>query len=147
MRQRLPILLLRIALGLYFLCEGVLVFLLPDAVGSGRMSAIGLPSPEVLAVVAGSMALLGGLFLLLNFYAGESALLLLLQTLASLVATRLPVLTGQPIGPFKPVGNSHGWASFLHAGQTDLLLVVALIAVIIDAGLILGRRRRWYQDK
>lgn len=147
MRQRLPILLLRIALGLYFLSEGLLVFLLPDAVGAGRMAAMGLPSPQALALIAGSLSLLGGVFLLLNFYAGESALLLLLMTVSSIVATRLPILLGHPIGPFKPSGNSYGWATFLHLGQTDLLLVVTLLAVVIDAGLILGRQRRWYQDK
>jgi len=146
-RQRLPILFLRIVLGLYFLCGGLLVFLTPAQMGDARFAAAGLPMPHLLATAGGSLELLGGIFLLINFYAGDAALLLALTVLAQCISLRVPVLLGQPWGALKPPAlEAYGWLPFLHQARTDLLLLVALVGITIDAGLILGRKRRWYQE-
>jgi uncharacterized membrane protein YphA (DoxX/SURF4 family) len=42
-------LLIRLAVGAFFLSEGIQKFLFPADVGAGRFAKIGLPSPEVLA--------------------------------------------------------------------------------------------------
>ena len=53
MRQSLPIILIRLMVGLVFLLEGILKFVRPDDVGAGRFAAIGLPFPHQLAAMVG----------------------------------------------------------------------------------------------
>jgi uncharacterized membrane protein YphA (DoxX/SURF4 family) len=45
----LPMILIRVMVGLIFLLEGVLKFVRPEALGAGRFAAIGLPFPHQLA--------------------------------------------------------------------------------------------------
>ena len=44
-RQSLPMILIRVVVGLIFLLEGVLKFLRPEALGDGRFAAIGFFFP------------------------------------------------------------------------------------------------------
>ena len=53
MRKNLPMLLIRVIVGLVFLTEGILKFVLPGELGSGRFAHIGLPYPLVLAPFVG----------------------------------------------------------------------------------------------
>jgi putative oxidoreductase len=148
MRQSLPMILIRVMVGLVFLLEGVLKFVRPEDVGSGRFAAIGLPFPGILAPLVGGIEIGGGAAILLNFYAGDAALALLIVIVTALVSTKLPVLLGRPVGPFTLEKlNSYGWLSFFHQARTDLCMVLGLLAVMIDSGLHLGRRRHWYQSK
>jgi uncharacterized membrane protein YphA (DoxX/SURF4 family) len=131
-----------------FLLEGTLKFLLPDELGAGRFAAIGLPFPHVLAPLVGGVEIASGLAMILNFYAGEAALLLLLVALTALVTTKIPILLEHPWGPFSlPKLAHYGWLSFLHEARTDLCMVFGSVAVLIDSGLLVGRRRPWYQSK
>jgi uncharacterized membrane protein YphA (DoxX/SURF4 family) len=140
--------LIRVMVGLVFLLEGVLKFVRPEDVGSGRFAAIGLPFPGILAPLVGGIEIGGGAAILLNFYAGDAALALLIVIVTALVSTKLPVLLGRPVGPFTLEKlNSYGWLSFFHQARTDLCMVLGLLAVMIDSGLHLGRRRHWYQSK
>jgi hypothetical protein len=41
----------------------------------------------------------------------------------------------------------YGALSFLHEARTDLCMLFGLVAILVDAGLRMGRRRRWYQSK
>ena len=67
--------------------------------------------------------------------------------LTALITTKFPVLLGRPLGPFAlPRLSSYGWLSFFHEARTDLCMVFGLVAVIIDSGIRIGRRRRWYQS-
>jgi len=51
------------------------------------------------------------------------------------------------MGPFAlPRLSSYGWLSFFHEARTDLCMIFGLVAVIIDSGIRVGRRRRWYQS-
>jgi len=148
MRQNLPMILIRVIVGVVFLTEGILKFLLPDELGAGRFALIGLPFPHLLAPLVGGMEILGGAAILLNLYAGDAALLLLAVILTALVTTKAPILRGQPLGPFAPAKLAHyGWLSFLHEARVDLSMIFGLLAVVVDSGLRVGRKRRWYQSK
>lgn len=148
MRRDLPMILIRVVVGLVFLTEGALKFLFPQDLGAGRFAAIGLPFPHFLAPLAGGAELLGGAAVLLNVYAGDGALLLLVVMVTALVTTKLPVLLGRPLGPFALMkAHSYGWLGFLHEARTDLAMLFCLVAILIDSGLRLGRRRPWYQSK
>ena len=98
MRQSLPMILIRVIVGLVFLAEGILKFVRPDELGWGRFAGIGLPYPQVLAPVVGGTEIVAGAAVLLNFFAGDAAILLLAVILTALVTTKLPILLGRPWG-------------------------------------------------
>jgi len=148
MHRNLPITLIRIVVGLVFLTEGALKFILPSELGVGRFAAIGLPFPNVLAPLVGAAELIGGAAMLFNLYAGDAALLLLFIIFTALVTTKLPVLLGRPLGPFPLMKAPHtGLLAFLHEARVDLCMLAGLLAVLIENGLRIGRRRPWYQSK
>jgi putative oxidoreductase len=126
--------LVRILVGLVFLTEGILKFVRPDELGVGRFAHIGLPVPGILAPVVGIVEIVAGAAMLLSFYAGEAALLLLAVILTAIFTTKIPVLLGRPIGHFKvPKGVSRtGLLSFVHEARTDLSMLFCLIATLLD---------------
>jgi len=98
--------------------------------------------------LVGGAELLGAAAVLLDLYAGDAALLLLAVIGTALVTTKFPVLLGHPLGPFALMKTAHyGWLGFLHEARTDLSMIFCLIAILIDSGLHVGRRRPWYQSK
>jgi uncharacterized membrane protein YphA (DoxX/SURF4 family) len=140
--------LIRIIVGGVFLLEGALKFILPQELGEGRFAAIGLPFPHLLAPFVGGVEIVGGAAIALGFFAGDAALLLLPVIVTALLTTKFPVLLGQRIGPFPLMKLTHyGALSFLHEARTDLCMLFGLVAILVDAGLRMGRRRRWYQSK
>jgi len=139
---------IRIAVALVFLTEGALKFLLPNELGAGRFAAIGLPFPNVLAPLVGGAELVGGAAVLLDLYAGDAALMLLVIIATALVTSKFPILFGRPLGPFALMKVPHtGLMAFLHESLTDLSMLLCLVAILIESGLHLGRRRPWYQSK
>ena len=145
-RQSLPMILIRMMVGLVFLLEGILKFVRPEDLGAGRFAAIGLPFPLQLAALAGGVEIVGGALILLNFYAGDAALALLVVILTALVTTKIPILLGRPFGPFALEKlPSYGWISFLHQARTDLCMIFGLVAILIDSGLHIVRQKQWYQ--
>jgi uncharacterized membrane protein YphA (DoxX/SURF4 family) len=147
MRQILPPILIRVMVGLVFLTEGILKFLRPEELGVGRFAAIGLPIPHILAPLVGGIEIGAGVAVLLNFYAGEAALLLLGVIVTALVTTKLPILFGHALGPFPLAKVAHtGWFGMLHEARTDFCMLMGTVIVMIDSGIQLGRRE-WYQSK
>jgi putative oxidoreductase len=54
MRKNLPLILIRVMVGVVFLTEGILKFVRPGELGVGRFAHIGLPWPHLLAPFVGS---------------------------------------------------------------------------------------------
>jgi len=143
MRREVPMILIRAIVGLVFLLEGALKFVRPEELGAGRFAGIGLPFPHLLAPLVGGIEIVGGLAVLLNFFAGDAALALLAVILTALVTTKIPILLGHPLGPFSlPKLTHYGWLSFFHEARTDLSMLFGLVAVVIDGGVRVGRRSR-----
>jgi uncharacterized membrane protein YphA (DoxX/SURF4 family) len=148
MRRDLPMMLIRVMVGLVFLTEGILKFVRPQDLGEGRFATIGIPFPQVLAPLVAGIEIAGGLAVMLGIYAGDAALALLAVIVVALVTTKLPILIGRPLGPFSLVKLAHyGLGSFLHEARVDLCMMLGTLAVLIDAGLKIGHRRPWYQSK
>jgi len=148
MRRMLPMILIRVVVGLVFLTEGILKFVRPDELGAGRFAAIGIPFAPLLAPLVGGLEIAGGVAIALNLFAGDAALVLLVVIVTALVTTKLPILMGRPLGPFTLTKLPHyGVLSFLHEARVDLCMIFGLVAVAIDRGIRVGRRRRWYQSK
>jgi putative oxidoreductase len=145
-RRDLPLILIRVIIGLIFLFEGALVFFRPEEMGAAHAVLAGLAIPH-LAILMGCLEILGGAAILLNLYAGDAALVLLLFTLFNLAA-QLPMLLGRQLGPFPFINVLHtGWLSFLHETRGELCILFCLVAILIDSGLKMGHRRRWYQSE
>jgi uncharacterized membrane protein YphA (DoxX/SURF4 family) len=145
-RRDLSMILIRVMVGLVFLLEGGLKLLRPEELGGGRFEMLGLPLPHYLAPFVGGMEIGGGAVILLNLYAGDAALALLVVIVTALVTTKFPILLGRPLGPF-PLEKlkEYGLLSFFHQARTDFCMVFGLLAILIDSGLKVGRKRRWYQ--
>ena len=148
MRQSLPMILIRVVVGLVFLTEGILKFVRPEELGWGRFAGIGLPYPQILAPLVGSTEIIAGAAVMLNIFAGDAAILLLVVIVTALVTTKLPILLGSPLGPFALVKLPHyGWLSFLHEARLDFCMLFASVAILIDSGQRIGHRRPWYQSR
>ncbi len=146
MRKNLPMILIRVIVGLVFFTEGLLKFVLPGELGAGRFAHIGLPYPFLLAPLVGVVEIVAGAALMLGVYAGDAALLLLVVILTALVTTKIPILLGHRFGRFQPPLFGHyGLLSFLHEARTDLCMLVGCIAILLDSGLTMGNSKRLFQ--
>ena len=143
MRKNLPMILIRVIVGVVFLTEGILKFVYPGELGTGRFAHIGLPFPQFLAPIVGAVEIVAGGALVLGFYAGDAALLLLVVILTAIVTTKVPILLGHPLGRFAPAKLEHyGVLSFIHEARTDLAMLFGLVAILLDSGMSLGLKRR-----
>lgn len=146
MRKNLPMLLIRVIVGLVFLTEGILKFVLPSELGSGRFAHIGLPHPQLLAPFVAVVEIVAGAALMLGVYAGDAAVLLLIVILTAIFTTKVPILLGHSFSRFEPPKLSHyGLLSFLHESRTDLCMFVGCVAVLLDSGLTMGSSKRMFQ--
>jgi putative oxidoreductase len=125
-----------------FLTEGILKFMYPSELGWGRFAHIGLPYPHVLSPFVGAVEIAAGGALILNLYAGDAALLLLIVILTAIFTTKAPILLGHPLGKFAaPKLDHYGLLSFIHEARTDLCMLVGLVAILLDNGMKLGLRK------
>ncbi|MFZ0392917.1 MAG: DoxX family protein [Terracidiphilus sp.] len=144
MPRNVPMLLIRIVVGIVFITEGVLKFLYPGELGAGRFAHIGLPWPHLLAPVVGALEVAAGAAVILNFYAGDAAIVLLSIIATALVSTKLPILLGHAVGPFQlsKSAEHHGMLGFIHEARTDLAMLFSLVAILVDSGVRGGSRSR-----
>jgi len=143
MRKNLPMILIRVIVGVVFLTEGILKFVRPGELGVGRFAHIGLPWPHLLAPFAGAVEIAAGGALILSFFAGDAALLLLIVILTAIVTTKVPILLGHHVGPFGPPKLDHyGVLSFIHEARTDLAMLFGLMAILLDSGMRMSLRGR-----
>jgi putative oxidoreductase len=146
MHKNLPMILVRVIVGLVFFTEGLLKFVLPGELGAGRFAHIGLPYPYLLAPIVGVVEIVAGAALMLGVYAGDAAVLLLIVILTALFTTKVPILLGHHFGLFEPQKLGHyGLLSFLHEARTDLCMLVGCIAILLDSGLTMGSAKRLFQ--
>lgn len=143
-------LLIRLLVGGVFLAEGVQKLLYPAAVGAGRFARIGLPAPETLGPLVGAVEIACGALVLLGLLTRLAVLPLLGIMAVAFVTTKLPILLGRDLGPFRLRDLPyHGVWGFLHESRTDLamvlgslfLLLVGAGALSLDARLARGTRR------
>jgi putative oxidoreductase len=144
--------LVRSALGIIFVSEGIQKFLYPDALGVGRFARIGIPVPQLLAPFVGGVEVVCGALLLLGLLVRLAAVPLLIDMLVAIVATKIPILLGQGFLSFAAPSGPAGLWSMLHEARTDLamllgcafLLVVGAGAGALDGLLLRRERAGWY---
>ncbi|MGB6974445.1 MAG: DoxX family protein [Terracidiphilus sp.] len=148
MRKNLPLLLVRVIVGTVFLTEGILKFMRPEELGAGRFARIGLPFPHLLGPLVGGVEVVSGAAMILGLFAGDAAVLLLVVIGTALVTTKLPILLGHGFWWFHaPSTGPYGVLQFIHEARIDLAMLFGLVAVLLDRGVRIGSKRKWYQPK
>jgi putative oxidoreductase len=120
--------LIRVMVGAVFLSEGIQKFLYPAYVGAGRFARIGIPNPEIMGPIVGSLEIVCGTLVLLGLFTRWAVLPLLGIMAVAFVTTKLPILLGQDLGPFQLRQLSYyGFWSFAHESRTDFSMVMGSV--------------------
>ncbi|WP_127359347.1 DoxX family protein [Actinacidiphila soli] len=122
---------IRFYVGAVFLCEGILKFLRPVALGTGRFGKAGIPAPDFFATLDGIFEIGCGVLILVGLFTRLAALLMVVDMIGALAITKLPILWGHaPL--FK--GES-GWWDFAHESRLDLAqLCGSVFLLLVGAG-------------
>jgi putative oxidoreductase len=136
-------LVVRLLVGLVFLPEGLKKFLFPDQWGAGRFARIGIPAPEVMAHLVGSVEIACALLVLLGLWTRLAALPLLGVILVALATTKVPLL-------WRATASSArvGFWSMQAESRTDYAMMMGLVFLVVagagtlsaDAALRRGSR-------
>lgn len=137
--------LIRLYVGLVFACEGVLKFLRPLSLGSGRFEKAGIPAPAFFSTLDGIFETGCGALILLGLLTRLATAPMIVDMVGALLITKLAIFWGHaPL--FR---GERGWWDFIHEARVDLaqlcgslfLLIVGGGALSLDARLTRSGRR------
>ena len=118
------VILVRVLVGSVFLSGGVQKFLFPAALGVGRFTKIGLPSPDVLALAVGSFEVVCGALVIVGLATRLAAIPLLTIISVATWTTKLPMLPTQ------------GFWAMAHEARTDWCMWLgARVLILVGPGL------------
>jgi putative oxidoreductase len=144
--------LIRLAVGVIFLSEGIQKFLYPAENGAGRFARIGIPAPDVMAPFVGVIEIVCGTLILIGFLTRFAAIPLVINMLVAMISTKIPILLGYGFWGFSlRTLPYYGLWGMLHESRTDLamllssifLLLVGAGSLSVDARLSANRRIRY----
>jgi putative oxidoreductase len=136
------VILIRLMVGAVFLTEGIQKFLFPADVGAGRFARIGIPAPEVIGPMVGTIETVCGALVLLGLFTRVAVLPLLGVMAVALLTTKLPILLGQDLGPFRVRQLPYyGVWGFAHESRTDLSMILGSVFLLLTGG------GRWSMDQ
>src|SRR6202162_2522257 len=113
------ILLIRLLVGAVFVSEGIQKFLFPDALGVGRFTKIGIPSPEILAPFVGVCEIGCGVLFLLGLLTRFAAITMIINMIVAISTTKVPMLL------------KDGFWSMAHEARTDWAMLLGSIFLLI----------------
>jgi putative oxidoreductase len=115
--------LVRLLVGAVFLSEGIQKFLFPAALGVGRFTKIGLPSPEILAPMVGTFEVLCGALVIVGLLTRVAAVPLLTIISVAIWTTKVPML------------STLGFWAMAHEARTDWCMWLgSLFLVLVGPG-------------
>jgi len=128
--------LIRLMVGAVFLSEGIQKFLFPAELGPGRFERIGFPDPAFWATFVGVLEIVAGSMVLLGLLTRLAAIALAIEMLVAIVTTKIPILLGRDLGPFRVRElDMYGFWSMAHEARTDYaMLLGSLFLLIVGAG-------------
>jgi putative oxidoreductase len=123
--------LIRLYVGLVFACEGVLKFLRPASLGTGRFDKAGIPLAAFFSTLDGVFEIGCGALILIGLLTRWATVPMIVDMLGALFITKLPIFWGHaPL--FR---GEHGWWDFIHESRVDLAqLCGCLFLFIVGAG-------------
>lgn len=130
-RMGLAIAIIRLQVGWIFVVEGILKFLLPEDLGTGRFASIGIPAPHIMGPFVGTVEIVGGLLVLAGLFTRLAAILLLMDMSVAILSTKIPIWLGHGYWRFAlPKLKHYGFLSMLHEARTDLCMLLGLIFLL-----------------
>lgn len=90
--DKIPTLLIRLAVGLIFLSEGIQKYLFPDSLGTERFEKIGFSHPSFWAYFTGTFEIVCGILILLGLLTRLAVIPLLAIMLVAFITTKYPLL-------------------------------------------------------
>jgi uncharacterized membrane protein YphA (DoxX/SURF4 family) len=128
--------LIRVAVAIVFVSEGIQKFLYPAALGAGRFAKIGIPAPDVMGPFIGVIEIACGALVLVGLFTRIAALLLIANMTVAILSTKVPILIGHGYWRFAaPTGGKPGLWSMLHEARTDLAMWLGcLFLFVVGAG-------------
>jgi uncharacterized membrane protein YphA (DoxX/SURF4 family) len=127
--------LVRLAVAIVFVSEGIQKFLYPAALGAGRFAKIGIPAPDLMGPFIGVVELGCGALVLVGLFTRLASLLLVADMSVAILSTKLPILLGHGFWRFAaPAGKTGLWA-MLHEARTDFSMwLCCLFLLVVGAG-------------
>ncbi len=123
---------IRLLVGWVFLVEGILKFILPDEMGVGRFTSIGIPAPHVMGPFVGALEIFCGALVLAGFFTRFVAIVLLIDISVAIISTKIPIWLGHGYWRFTlPKLKHYGFLSMLHEARTDFSILLGLIFLLI----------------
>lgn len=120
--DNIPTLLVRLAVGLIFLSEGIQKYLYPASLGTGRFEKIGFPDPASWAYFTGAFEIICGILIIAGLFTRLAAVPLLIIMLVAFITTKYPLIV-----------NKGFWA-MAHDYRTDFAMTLLLIYLLINGG-------------
>jgi putative oxidoreductase len=138
------VVLIRLYVGLIFVVEGVLKYLRPESLGSGRFAKVGIPFPGLLANLDGAFEIGCGVLILVGLFTQLAVLPMIVDMIGALTTTKVPLFWGA--AALYP--GEHGWWDFLHESRLEVaMLCGSLYLLAVGAGsLSLDGRWRLARD-
>src|SRR2546430_9401457 len=93
------VILIRLIVGGVFLSEGIQKFLLPELLGVGRFTKIGIPAPEIMAPFVGVCEIVCGVLFILGLLTRFAAVTMIINMLVAIWTTRFPFCSTAASGP------------------------------------------------
>jgi uncharacterized membrane protein YphA (DoxX/SURF4 family) len=117
------VILIRFIVGGVFLSEGIQKFLMPESLGVGRFTKIGIPNPEIMAPFVGVCEVVCGVFFILGLLTRFAAVTMTINMLVAIWTTKIPIL------------HNNGFWSMAHEARTDYaMLLGSAFLLIVGAG-------------
>ncbi len=117
------ILLIRLAVGLIFLTQGILKYI-DSKMGVARFTKIGFPHPYFTAHFVGTFEIVCGIFVLLGLWTRVTAVPLLIVITMAIATTKVPEL----------VSASQGFWYMVSDARTDFAMFCSLLFLILAGG-------------
>jgi len=117
------VILIRLIVGAVFFSEGIQKFLLPEALGVGRFTKIGIPASQIMAPFVGVCEIVCGVLFILGLLTRFAAITMSINMLVAIWTTKVPILL-----------NAGFW-SMAHEARTDYaMLLGSIFLLIVGAG-------------
>jgi len=111
--------LVRLAVGLIFLTEGIQKYLFPELLGTGRFLTIGFSNPAFWAYFTGTFEIICGTLVIIGFITRLASVPLIIIMITAFISTKIPILLHKGLWP---------WA---HEYRTDFAMTLLLIYLLI----------------
>jgi putative oxidoreductase len=125
------VVLIRFYVGLIFVGEGLLKFVRPEALGSGRFEKAGIPAGAFFAHLDGVTEIICGALILAGLLVRLATLPMIVDMIGALAITKLPLLWGS--APLYP--KEGGFWDFFHEGRLEIaMLCGSVFLLLVGAG-------------